>query len=255
MSDRNDPIRENYYKPMETVETVSSLVFYASAVLSFSPVFIEHEKYPIVANITMVLFVLSVIIYAILGAISRLYLFPRAEEARRKEFLSSAMGVELIHERTTGYYNNDEKKTFQRLAMMLLEDSFFTMRILRAMALGIRCKTGLYFCIWLVFLISREPSLESLTLVTIAIFSEEIISRWLRFEWQRMKVEKIYQEIRSMLQLRPIESKCKAYTIDGLISYESAKAVGGILLSAKKFEQLNPVLTEEWERIKIGLVK
>jgi hypothetical protein len=253
MNNRYDPINKKYYRPLEIVESINSWVFYLSAVLSFAPIFIDKIEYPTLIDNVIILFAISVIIYAILGSISHLYLLPRAQEARHKEFLSTAMGIELIHERTVGYYNTDKEEKFQRLGMMLFENTFFTMQILQKMAFGIRLKTFIYIFIWFFALFLRKTSLDWLSLATIVIFSEEILSRWLRLEWQRNKIENIYNEIRKTLQSRPTKQKHIVFIMDSLISYENAKSVGGILLSSKIFEKMNPSLTIEWERIKKGI--
>lgn len=252
MTTRCDPIREKYYKPLEKSEKFSTFVFYLSAIFSFSPLLIDKKEFPEILEISIAIFVISVIAYAIAGLASRLYFFPRAEDARRKEFLSSAMGIELIHERTSGYYNNDKEEQFQRLGMMLFENTFFTMRILQAMAFELRCKTLIYAVLWIFILVWRGNSLDLISAITIVIFGEEIFSRFFRFEWQRMKVENIYENMRRSIQSNPIDLQYKTYILDELIAYERSKAVGGILLSEKKFNEMNEKLSQDWERIKIS---
>lgn len=44
-----------------------------------------------------------------------------------------------------------------------------------------------------------------------------------------------------------------AQTLDSLSFYETMKANGGIVLSSKIFERLNPALSLEWDKVKATL--
>ena len=86
-----------------------------------------------------------------------------------------------------------------------------------------------------------------------AVFSEQVVSRWLRLEWLRMRFEKTYDDVYRLFHSRPAVPKFNAMTLESLGMYETAKANGAITLSSRLFHQLNAELSIEWERIKVEL--
>jgi hypothetical protein len=252
-SNRQDPIRENHYKPLERSELASTWIFYIAAVASFGPLLLDQRSSPKLYSAAIALFALLVVCNFILSIANRLYFFPRAEDARRKEFLSNTFRFNLIHERTTGYYNNSETDPLRRLGISALENLFFSKAILRRMAPAVRTKAALYFALWITAALWRDTPLDWLSTAAQVVFSEEIISRWLRLEWARNRAENIYASTHSLYQLNPPQDKLTAYAISAFADYESGKSLGGILLSKAIFEECNAQLTAEWEIVKAGL--
>lgn len=112
---RFDPIRKSHYDAVSTADTVSDSLFYIAVTLSLVFPFVEKATHPVVFNWVQYLFAVAVVLLFGIGLVSRLYLVPRAEDMRRQDFFSSAMGVSLTHHRTDGYYNND---LFRKLASL-----------------------------------------------------------------------------------------------------------------------------------------
>lgn len=250
---RQDPIRENHYKPLERSELAASWIFYVAALASFVPLLLDQKSSPKLYNAAITFFALLVICNFLISIANRLYFFPRAEDARRKEFLSNTFQFNLIHERTTGYYNNNETDPLRRIGVSALENLFFSKAILRRMAPAIRAKAVLYFVLWVGAALWRDTPLDWISTVAQVVFSEEIISRWLRLEWARNRAENIYASTHSLYQLNPPQDKLAAYAISAFVDYESGKALGGILLSKAIFDECNAALTAEWEIVKAGL--
>jgi hypothetical protein len=194
-----------------------------------------------------------VIVGFIINMTNRLYFFPRAEDARRKEFLSNAFDFDLLHERTHGYYNNDEKDPIRRIGVLTLENLFFSKAILHKMAPSIRAKAFAYFLAWIAAALWRDLPQDWVLAAAQVIFSEEIISRWLRLEWARNRAENIYSFTHRLYQMNPQQDKLAAYAIAAFADYESGKTLAGILLSSKIFTKYNKTLSAEWEIVKSGL--
>jgi hypothetical protein len=250
---RSDPIRANYYRPLEEAESTANWLFYIAAVMSFAPLLIARESHPKWHDAALTIFVLAVVSTFIVGIAIRLSLFPRAEDARRKEFLSNCFGFDLIHHRTTGYYNNDESEPLRRMVLSVLEDSFFSKAILREMAQVVRVKIAFYALAWLMVLLWRDTPLDWLAVAAQSLLSEVLVAHWLRLEWLRSRAEQIYESTRLLLELDPSPDRLAAYAADAFGDYETGKALGGIVLSAKIFNRLNPMLSKEWEVVKGGL--
>ncbi len=250
---RSDPIRQNYYGAVQTAEKVSDGLFFSGALLSFATLLIDQKKYPEGYDSLLLIFSLSVAALFTLGIVLRLYLTPRAEDKRRQDFFSSACNVSLIHQQTDGYYNNEVTDPIKRMAAQVLENSLFTKEITLRMARRERVKAAVYVALWLVFLHYRRTELVWIVAVSQAIFSEQILSKWLRLEWLRIRSEKTFDDVFKLFQTRPVVAQFNAHALDALAMYESAKATAAVTLSSNIFDKLNPSLSAEWDKVKTTL--
>lgn len=250
---RSDPIRLNYYEKLNFAEMVSNRLFTVGALLSFGTLLIDKSKYPAIYDIVLILFSLSAVGLFILGFFLRLYLTPRAEDKRRQDFYSNACNVTLIHQKTDGYYNNDFKDPIKRMAAQVLENSLFTKEIALRMTQFERIKVFAYILVWLILLYNRRTDLGWIVVATQVIFSEQILSRWLRLEWLRFRSDKTFEDVYKLFQTKPAVAQFNAHTLNAVSMYESSKATAAITLSSKIFDELNPSLSAEWDMIKEAL--
>lgn len=250
---RSDPIRTRYYDAVELADKASDWLFYIGAALSIVTLLVERQVYPIAYTWLLIFFAIAVVALFAIGLASRLYLTPRAEDKRRQDFFSSACGVSLNHDKTDGYYNNDFTKPIQRMAAQVLENSHFSKAIALRMAKVERGKVIAYVLIWLICLLNRQTDLGIVVAASQAVFSEQVISRWLRLEWLRMRFEKTYEDVYRLFQSKPVASKFNAMTLESFGMYETAKANGAITLSSRVFSEMNDALSIEWDRIKAEL--
>jgi hypothetical protein len=250
---RSDPIRTRYYDVVELADKVSDKLFYANAVLSVASLLVEKQAHPIAYDWILIFFALAVAALFAIGLVSRLYLTPRAEDKRRQDFFTSACGVSLTHEKTDGYYNNDFTEPIKRLAAQVLENSHFSKAVALRMARTERIKVIVYTVIWLTCVLNRQTDLGIVVAASQAVFSEQVVSKWLRLEWLRIRFEKTYDDVYRLFQSKPTAPKFNAMTLESLGVYETTKANAAITLSSKTFHQLNADLSAEWDQIKAGL--
>ena len=250
---RFDPIRTNYFHAVEKAEKVTDRLFYMNALLSFCTLLVEQKTHPDAYDLVLLLFSISVVAMFALGMMLRLYLTPRAEDKRRQDFFSSACSVNLIHQQTDGYYNNDFKDPIKRMAAQVLENSLFSKEIALRMARRERVKVAVYALIWLVLLHSRRTDLGWIVAASQAIFSEQILSKLLRLEWLRIRFEETFDDVFRLFQTKPSVAQFNAHALDALSMYETAKANAGITLSSTIFDDLNPTLSTEWDKVKTSL--
>lgn len=248
---RYDPIGDKYFSAVRIADKWASRLFFISAAFSFA---VLYDGWPSPAlPILQACFAISVISLFVVGIGLRLYWLPRAEDKRRQDFLSIAFGVHLTHDETVGYYNNDQTNPHRKVAAQLLENSLFSKTITLRMAQNERVVVVAYIAIWLVALLNRETAISLLVTATQVIFSEQLLSRWLRLEWLRMRFEAVYDAVYRLFQSRTAGTRFSAQAMDFYSDYETAKAVGAITLSSRLFIDLNPSLSQEWERIKKAL--
>ncbi|GAJ96123.1 hypothetical protein [Rhizobium rhizogenes] len=247
-----DTVGDNYYKPLEYAESFGGCLFWGGCILSVLALLTDKVAHPTTYDVLQVAFIIFAFLFFILGLMQRLYLFPRAEDKRKQELLSNSFGVALTHEETVGYYNNDQTNPFKRLAASVMESSFFTNAIVRRMLRMQRATTVAYVVVYLIAALNRSSNLEFLAIAAQALFSEEIIARWLRMEWLRFRSEQVFDNLNRLFTNKKPFTKplAQAQAIDFFSAYETAKTTAAISLSSKLFHEHNIALTEEWDRIR-----
>jgi hypothetical protein len=250
---RTDPIRTNYFDAVQRAEKIIDWLFYLNALLSFCTLLVEQKTHPDAYDLVLLMFSISVVTMFALGMMLRLYLTPRAEDKRRQDFFSSACNVNLIHQQSKGYYNNHLRDPIRRMAAQVLENSLFSKEIALRMARRERVKVAVYALIWLVLLHNRRTELGWIVAASQAIFSEQILSKFFRLEWLRIRFEKTFDDVFRLFQTKPAVAQFNAHALDALLMYETAKANSGITLSSAIFDDLNPTLSTEWNTIKVTL--
>lgn len=250
---RSDPIRDNYFRAVEQAEVAANWLFYIGAALSLATLLVDRASQPNLYDGILAAFCFDVVVLFAVCTATRLYLTPRAEDKRRQDFFSSACGVNLTHEQTDGYYNNDERAPIRRIAAQVLENSHFSKKIALKMAQDERLKVGVYMALWFVCLLNRRSDLSVILAASQAVFSEQILSKWIRLEWLRSRFETTYDSTFRLFQSKPKASEFNAMALETLSSYETAKANAAITLSSRHFERMNQNLSAEWEAIKESL--
>lgn len=247
-----DTVGDKYYKPLEQADAVGAALFWVVSILSIAALFVDKTSYPLAYDMLQGLFIVCVLLFFFQGQIQRLYLFSRAEDKRRQELLSNSYSVALTHEETIDYYNNDQTNPLKRLAASVMESSFFTREIVRKMLVGQRTKTSGYLVIYLVAVLNRSTNLEILAVAAQAVFSEDIIARWLRMEWLRIRSEQVFDNLNRLFTGKPAFSRpaAQSQAIDLFSFYETTKSTAAILLSSRLFHKHNVRLTGEWEQIR-----
>ncbi|MER8376161.1 hypothetical protein [Mesorhizobium sp. M1406] len=227
---------------------VSSVIFYLAAALSVAILLIDKQRDPQLYAIVQASFAVSVVAFFISGIVIRTYFAVRAHSSRVADFVSNAFSVPLISSPSKGYYNTTETEPFLRMGMSVLENSLFTKSILRRMLGFERSRVSLYFIVWLWAAFFRTTDLELIAVVAQVLFSEQLVSRWIRMEWLRSRVERLYDDMYALLQSsEPFDGKeFRARVVEGLIRYETSKSQAGLSLSTRVFNKMNADLSGKW---------
>lgn len=250
---RFDPIRKSYYNSVETADKASDRLFYGGALLSLAALFVDRDKYPEAYDAVLIAFGIFVLALFVIGLALRLYLIPRAEDKRRQDFFTNACGINLTHQKTDGYYNNDFTDPIKRMAAQVLENSHFSKTIVLRMVKVERAKISIYAILWLVCLLYRRNDLGVVLVASQAVFSEQVLAKWIRLEWLRMRFERTFDDVYKLFQSQPPVEQFNAMALTSFSMYETAKANAAVTLSSKLFDKLNPSLSKEWEKIKVAL--
>jgi hypothetical protein len=134
-----------------------------------------------------------------------------------------------------------------------MENSFFSKSISSAMLPYERLKLACYVILLGIVWLNRTNSFDLVELAAQVVFSESILSYWLRLEWFRSRCDKSYNGLYTLFQNQPRRQNLHAQVLQWVIFYETTKSNAGITLSPKVFTKMNPSLTGEWENIKRAL--
>ena len=248
--EKDDPIGEEFYAPLLRADRAADILFLLSAALSFGTLLINRDRQPFAYDTLQIAFALSVIALFCTTLAIRLYLFPRAQVERFRDFLSHALKKPLSHKITAAYYNNSATTTAARTAAQVLESSFFTKRILAKMAVSERIKVGGYALTWLILIFYRGTDLAWIGVAAQVLFSEQILSHWLRLEWFRSETEKIYSDVYRLFNNK---AELKTAPSEFTVRYEIVKATSAVSLSTKIFQNNREMLNSEWNDIRKAL--
>lgn len=240
-----------YYAPAEKLGTISIILFWLNAVLSFTMPYSGSIFGKELSSFLQASFLVLVLIYFSSSQISSLYLIPRAELMRRKQLLSNSFGIPFSQDHTSLYYNNSFSPSVQRLGASTMENALFSKEIVSRMLVRKRVVIFGYLLTWLFAVALRHNNLELLTWITQLIFSGEILAEWLKLEILRLRHDRIYDELYShfFYKLGKDSPAAIANLLNAFVSYEAAKSNAGILLSTKDFQKLNPILSDKWKSI------
>jgi hypothetical protein len=247
---RSDPIRNKYFKPIESAERWSSGIFAVSACLSIAAAVVPEAPNPQVSNSLQVGFLISVIVLFVLDQTTRLYLLPRGADARALDFFSRAYGQTLSHERTSEYYNSATITPVESIAAQTFENSLLSKEIANRMFRAAIPITGTYLLLWLGAVLVRGTSLTILATCAQIVFGEQIIAKLLRLFWFKARCEQVFDDLTNIFGAGIQNPTFAARTMMTYTKYESAKAAAGITLSSKIFEDVNPQLSIAWEQLK-----
>lgn len=219
--------------------------------LSVVVLLVDKTSQPKIYAATQATFALAVFGIFVSGIVIRTYFASRAHSNRFADFVSNAFSVPLVSTPSKGYYNPPEGDAFLRMGASALENTLFTKTILVRMLHFERARIGVYVLVWFWAAVYRATDPEVLTIAAQVLFSEQLLSRWVRMEWLRSRIERLYEELYALIQsTSDTRSKeFRARVIESLIRYETSKAQAGLSLSSRVFNKLNPELSRKWNSL------
>lgn len=248
---RKDPVGPEFYVPLGTAERVSDFTFYLAATLSVIVLLVDKATQPKLHEAVQATFAVAVIALFLTGIVIRTYFAARAHSGRIADFVSNAFSVPLVPSPSRGYYNTSTEEPFLRMGASVLENTLFTKAILSKMLRFQRASIVIYVFVWLWALFYRATDLELLTVAAQVLFSEQLLSRWIRMEWLRSRVERLYDDLYALIQSTSDKAskEFRARVVEGLIRYETSKAQAGVSLSSRLFNRMNDDLSVRWQAI------
>lgn len=129
----------------------------------------------------------------------------------------------------------------------MLENSFYSHDSVAQMAKIERIKIAAYVLLYALVILNRNTDLATIAIAAQIVFSEQIVSRWLRLEWLRRECERTYDDLYPQFQTK---GQMDAFSIEALGRYEIAKATAAISLSSRVFERSSDRTNADWAKIR-----
>lgn len=241
---------DKYYKQLNFIDLVCTLLFWLNALISILIFFLNG--YQLARETLTYIFIITTVLFFIADNYLSIYLIPSVEGKRRVHLLSKSLDVPLDYETTQKYYNNHIEPSILKLGAHIFENSLFSKEVTARMCTIERRKILLYAVLWITSLTIRTVNLEFIAIISQTLFASTLLTKWLKLEYLRIKNEQLYNCLYDLFLLRRDndDARVSAKFLDCFVSYEAAKAYSGIKQSSKIFFQINDEYTEEWERIK-----
>jgi hypothetical protein len=247
---RSDPIGDRYFNPLVRADKASDILFFVAGILSLLALVVEQKSHPQLYSFVQIGFLVTVVALFAATLAIRLYFSPRAQQRRYSDFLSHAFGRPLSFQQTSGYYNNSAQGGWRRIAAQVLENCFYTEDTLTQMCNVERMKVAVYAIVWLIVALNRTTDFATIGAAAQILFSEQIVSRWLRIEWLRWECEGIYEELFRHIQS---EGLTEVFALEALGRYEISKATAVLVLSSKIFKRRSEKTDADWAKIRTTL--
>lgn len=246
---RSDTIGSKFYLPLARAEAFSRFSFLLAAILSIAILFVDRNSSATAHDFIQAIFVLSVICHFLSGIVIKIYFSARAHAFRIADFVSNAFSTPLTMNPSEGYYNTAGKDTFVRLGESALENTLFTKAIVGRMLISERVMIAVYALVWLGAVLNRTTDLAIIAVAAQVLFSEQLLSRWIRLEWLRSRVEKVHDDLYTLFRSFSERegNEFQARVVQAVILYEASKAQAGISLSPGVFKKLNDELSRNWK--------
>jgi hypothetical protein len=210
---RQDPIGPEFYVPLGTAERISDAAFYFAAALSIVVLLVDKTAQPKFYGAIQATFAVTVIAFFVSGIVIKTYFAARAHSSRSRDFVSNAFSVPLVPTPSRGYYNTSAEDPFLRMGASVLENTLFTKSVLRKMLRFERARISIYVVVWLWAAFYRATDLELLAVAAQVLFSEQLLSRWIRMEWLRSRVEGLYDDVYALIQSVGCEKSPKPLSV------------------------------------------
>jgi hypothetical protein len=247
---KTDPIRTNYFDIIEKVEAIAQVLFWFGAVLSIAAAIVPEAGNETIYHGVQASFLVVVVAMFLVDQCAKLYLAPRAADARTQDFLSHAYQQPLSGNRTSGYYNNGVSAGMAKVAAQVFENTLFTKEICRAMLRSQMPVILAYVVIWLVALAYGQAPISLMAASAQLIFSEQVFARLIRTLWLQRRSEALHEYFRQLYVSKASGKNFDALALYGFTRYEAAKATAGLTLPSKVFNRLNGSLSMQWKQLK-----
>lgn len=186
----------------------------------------------------------------------RSYYQTMADGERRKDFFDNSFGSNLIENRTSDYYDNEEQSMgIYKAFVNVFENSLFSKNIATEMLKKKRMRYSITTLFLFVVLVIGVIAKDWLLTLAAVLYCLWILVNWNALRCYTIKVSSIYSQIYKLFQPGLSRSMFYERRLEGvsiylMVEYELNISQNSIMLDSKIFGKLNDTLTREWNQMK-----
>ncbi|MFA6924681.1 MAG: hypothetical protein WC223_10575 [Bacteroidales bacterium] len=244
------------FKIINKLSSVRQVVFWTILGLSIIPVaFKEYFDGSVLINIINILNIVGISMFFILEIISDFILIPQADNKRRDDFIDNSFGSIFSPSNSIGYYDNDEiSKGLYKASVNLFENCFYTYSLVKVTT----SKKIIIPSIMLLFMVAFSyygfKEVPFALSVLQALFSANILGLLIKHLILLNSLSIIQDYWITLFQHEDLKENTFKYQPSIYrywLQYETLHSKINAGIPEKVFKKLNPLLTEEWNKLKV----
>lgn len=244
MSKRDDV--KVLYSKSTILNECCQILFWTNCIFSILSLWCDG----ILNSVSVLVQILTSILYVILMSIDDGHYWYMAESARRKDNLQVGLGINLSDLETDGYYNNQLEPSIIKYAMNTFESNFFSKEIAAKML--VKSLTKAIVAVFLLISIDWfNTNQEIILVITQSVLSTYIVEETIMLAFYKSKLEKLYDLIYAEFITIGITKKSQQnLLLYYVVEYESIKSYYKVRISYYIFNKYNGQLSQKWDDIK-----
>jgi hypothetical protein len=240
------------YKDVEAIAVISIFVLLFSTITSIFILLIDNDIYIVPTKdklLTILNSLLSIfaLLYFSLDIIQN-YLFQKAEEHRRTDFIDNSLGTTLATENSVGYFTNDAiTQGLYKMGANAFENSFFTLEVSNKMKLGMVTKSVVIILLFLgIAFFTTHKILAGVLQITLPF---TILQQTIKLFLFNSRVKQIFESFKTVLS-SSVANKRDQLLTNLVLKYETTLSWGGIPLSGRIFKKYEKGLAQKFDQLK-----
>jgi hypothetical protein len=245
--------QDDTFKIISTLNKTKTFIFYSIFILAIVLSVFENTNSLFIYSISVLDYILIFSFY-ILTYLINYYLYPKAEEIRRSDFIDNALNTKFNIKSSEEYFTNDNiEEGIYKIAVNLFENCYFTKEISGKML----SKRTIFFVISsiIILLISIQGLKNSLFTKSILqlYLSIYVLGNQIKLFTLHSRMTVKFERLKNLFSRNDLD--LNNYTEIGriikmYIDYETDLAVLRVNLDSNIFNKMNPKLSENWNEIK-----
>lgn len=242
--------QEKYYNWLKKTNVACSSILYVTMIISIFLLILELFKFPQIIRtkeyLNCSLAWLSVV-YFVIDSIQG-YVFHKAENIRILDFIDNSLDSNFSEKNSRDYYSNDEVQVgIYKLGVNNFENVFFTKCITSKMLSKEYVRLAIVFVVFLSVCIFSSK--EFITLIFQTVLPFTIIQQTFKLYKLNSNVKSVFDNYKLIFKSGNEENIIQNI-VNNMIIYEKNLSWAGVLLDTGMFNEMNKVLSSEWEEIK-----
>lgn len=238
--------QEDFFSKLQKIEKYRCKIFWISIIGSALIPLLNNDK----LNSGFTAIVLIVLIY--LDIQSEDYR-SNAEKKRRNDLFDNSFGTKYNHNKSTGYYSNDEiPNSMYKIATNVFQNCFWSLEISSKMKEKEKVKNSIIGVIVALFAIFGFCN-NMISIPVLQLFlSKEFIVKYISLDKYNREIEEIFKELKDLFSrnLKDNIDREEARVFNVILRYECNISNWKIDLDSKIYNNEDPRLEQEWSKMK-----